>query len=58
MHLVSKDGVFVAMKGDIDAELTKDVEKKLNKKYTIIKIDKFLLPIENSKRSLVLMKKI
>ena len=56
MHLVSKDGVFVAMKGDIDNELTPEVEKKLNKKYKIIKIDKFLLPKETSKRSLVVMK--
>lgn len=58
MHLVSKDGVFVAMKGDIDNELTPDIEKKINKKYKIINIDRFLLPKEESKRSLVVMKKI
>ena len=58
MHLVSKNGVFVAMKGDIDNELTQGVAQKLSKKYRIIKVEKFELPIENSKRSLVVMKKI
>ncbi|MBR6137269.1 MAG: 16S rRNA (guanine(527)-N(7))-methyltransferase RsmG [Bacilli bacterium] len=56
MHLVSKDGVFVAMKGNIEEELTKEVENKLNKKYNIIKVEKFLLPIEQSNRSLIVMK--
>ena len=56
MHLVSKDGVFIAMKGDIEAELTKEVEIKLNKKYQIVEVKKFLLPIEKSKRSLVVLK--
>ena len=57
MHLVSKNGVFVAMKGNIDKELTESVAKKLNKKYRIIKIEKFTLPVENSERSLVVIKK-
>ena len=57
MHLVSQNGVFVAMKGNIDKELTESVAKKLNKKYRIIKIEKFTLPIENSERSLVVIKK-
>ena len=56
MHLVAKDGIFVAMKGDIANELTPEVEQELNKKYKIIKIEKFLLPLEESKRSLVVMK--
>ena len=56
MHLVDKDGVFVAMKGNIEEELNEDVKKKLNKKYEIIKIEEFLLPIEESKRSLIVMK--
>ena len=56
MHLVAKDGIFVAMKGDIANELPPEVEQKLNKKYKIIKIEKFLLPLEESKRSLVVMK--
>ena len=57
MHLVSKDGVFIAMKGDIDKELTFFVERNISKKYQIIKINKFLLPIEESKRSLVVIKR-
>ena len=56
MHLVKKDGLFVAMKGDIEKELTKEVEKKLSNKYKIVGIEKFSLPIEDSKRSLVIIK--
>ncbi len=53
MHLVKKNGKLIAMKADIDSELTKEVEEKLNKKYKIEKIIKFELPIEKSKRSLI-----
>ena len=56
MHLVSKDGVFIAIKGNIDNELTDSIKQKLSKKYKIIKINKFKLPIEESDRSLVVMK--
>ena len=56
MHLVSKDGVFIAMKGNIDNELTDSVERIISKKYNIVKINKFKLPIEESDRSLVVMK--
>lgn len=56
MHLVNKNGIFVAMKGNIDEELTSQVEQKLNKKYKIEQIEKFLLPIENSNRSLIVIK--
>ena len=56
MHLVAKDGVFIAMKGNIDNELTDSVEKVISKKYNIVKITKFKLPIEDSDRSLVVMK--
>lgn len=56
MHLVSKEGNFIAMKGDIDKELDKQVLDKISRKYKIVKIEKFLLPIEESKRSLVVMK--
>lgn len=55
MHLVKKDGMFIAMKGDIEKELTKEVKNKLSKKYKIVGIEKFSLPIENSQRSLVIM---
>ena len=56
MHLVNKNGIFVAMKGNIEEELNKDVQKKLQNKYIIDKIEEFNLPIENSKRSLIVMK--
>ena len=46
MHLVSKNGIFIAMKGNIDNELTDSVEKVISKKYKIVKINKFKLPIE------------
>ena len=56
MHLVDKDGIFVAMKGNIEEELNGKVKKKLQNKYKIEKIEEFFLPIENSKRSLIVMK--
>lgn len=56
MHLVKKDGVFIAMKGNIDEELSDEVIIKINKKYQLVNINKFLLPVENSNRSLVVIK--
>ena len=56
MHLVNKNGMFVAMKGNIDNEITDTVISKINKKYKLITINKFLLPKENSNRSLVVIK--
>ena len=56
MHLVNKDGIFVAMKGNVEEEMTDQVVSKINKKYTLVTINKFLLPIENSNRSLVVIK--
>lgn len=56
MHLVSHNGCMIAMKGNIDSELTESIEKKINRKYKIIQKLQFLLPIENSKRSLVVIK--
>ena len=55
MHLLNKDGKLIAMKGNIDKELTKDVEKNIQKKYNIIKIDKFYLK-DDIKRSLIMIK--
>ena len=55
MHLVNKDGLFIAMKGNIDEELDTVKQKKINKKYHIKDIIKFNLPIENSNRSLVII---
>lgn len=56
MHLVKKDGVFVAMKGDISRELTSSLEKEISKRYEIVEIKEFNLPKENSKRSLIVLK--
>lgn len=56
MHLVNKTGRLVALKGDIDKELTDEVKRKLERKYIVEKINKFELPIENSKRSLVILR--
>ena len=56
MHLLNKNGVLVALKGNIDEELNEEVEKRLSKKYKIVKIEKFILPIENSNRSIIMMK--
>ena len=56
MHLVEKDGIFVAMKGNIEEEMTEQVISKINRKYNIVGINKFLLPTENSNRSLVIIK--
>ena len=56
MHLVDKNGVFIAMKGDIEQELTESVERKISTKYIITKRLKFTLPYENSKRCLLTIK--
>ena len=55
MHLVDKNGKMIAMKGDIEKELDNDVKNNISKKYNIEKILKFNLPIENSKRSLIVI---
>ena len=57
MHLVKETGYLVAMKGNVDEELSEEVQRKINKKYKIIKINKFYLPIEKSHRSLVIIGK-
>lgn len=57
MHLVNKEGIFIAMKANIDEELI-SIDKTLNKnKCEIININKFYLPIEESNRALVVIKK-
>lgn len=56
IHLVKKEGVMIAMKANIEEELI-DIDKTLNKCHCKIeKINKFLLPKENSNRSLVVIK--
>lgn len=56
MHLLNKDGMMIAMKGDIEKELTSEVKRKIELKYKIDRIHKFELPIENSKRCLLIIK--
>ena len=56
MHLVSKEGIFVAMKAKIENELTEEVRNIIEKKYIIIKEEKFNLPIEQSERTLLVIK--
>lgn len=55
MHLLNKNGQMIAMKANIDDELTKEVKRKINKKHQIKDIIKFNLPIEKSNRSLVIL---
>lgn len=56
MHLVSKNGKFIAMKANIDEELTDKVKENLKKKYILLDIKQFKLPVEKSIRSLVVLK--
>ena len=51
MPLVKKEGVFIAMKGNISEELNEEVQNKLSSKYKIVSIETFTLP-----RSLIVMK--
>lgn len=57
IHLVNDNGVMIAMKGNIDEELTEQVKATIERKYKIKEINKFLLPIEESQRSLVVISK-
>ena len=57
MHLVNKNGVFIAMKGNIDNELTDEIKRKIEKKYIIERIEKFTLPKEESQRSILVIKR-
>lgn len=56
MHLVNNSGVFIAMKGNIEEELTILMKKEIEKKYIIQNIIKFKLLKENSERTLVIVK--
>ena len=57
MHLIDNNGVFIALKGNIDNELTNEIKRKIEKKYKIEKIKKFKLPIEESQRSILVIKR-
>jgi len=56
MHLVSKNGVFIAMKGNLESELNQQVRKKIERKFIIKKQEEFILPKEGSKRTLLILK--
>ena len=53
--LLKKEGIFIPMKANCDEEIE---EIKSNKKIKIIKIEKFLLPVEKSNRTVIEIKKI
>jgi 16S rRNA (guanine527-N7)-methyltransferase len=56
--LVKKNGYFIPMKANCDDEL-KESEKIIKRKNLIIeKLDEFYLPVENSKRTIIVMKKM
>ena len=56
MHLVLENGVFIAMKGNLESELNQQIRKKIERKYIIEKQEEFILPKEGSKRTLLLLK--
>lgn len=56
MHLVSKNGVFIAMKGNLESELNQQVRKKIERKFIIKKQEEFILPKEGSRRTLLILK--
>ncbi len=57
IHLVKPNGVMIAMKGNIEEEL-KDIDKVLKKNHCKIdKVIKFILPKENSNRTLITLSK-
>lgn len=53
MPLLKKDGLFLPMKANCDDE----IEEIKNKKIKIIKIERFQLPIENSNRTIIVIKR-
>lgn len=58
IHLVKKNGLIIAMKGNVEQELI-NIQPVLKRYHCEIKsINKFLLPKEKSSRALVLIKKI
>ena len=54
MPLLKKDGVFLPMKANCDEE----IEEINNKKIKITRIERFQLPIENSNRTILEIKKV
>ena len=55
--LIKKDGYFIPMKANCDDEITDSLPIIKRKNLEIVKIDKFTLPIEDSNRTLIVIKK-
>ena len=53
LPLLKKEGVFLPMKANCEEEINEIKSKKLN----IVRIEKFILPIENSNRTIIEIKK-
>lgn len=53
MPILKKNGVFLPMKANCDEEI---MEIKNNKKIEIVKVEKFVLPVENSNRTIIVIK--
>ena len=57
INLVKKDGIFIAMKANVEEELL-NIEKELARnKCKIEEINRFKLPKENSNRTLIVLKR-
>ena len=56
MHLVSKNGIFIAMKGNLNEEKNIINKDEFKNKYKIHKKNIFYLPKENSIRTLLVLK--
>lgn len=57
VHLINKEGKIVAMKAKVEEELEKSQQILKKYKCKIIKTNEFLLPIENSVRTLLVISK-
>lgn len=55
--LLKKNGCFIPMKANCDDEITDSLPFLKRKGLKIEKIDEFYLPIENSKRTIIVIKK-
>lgn len=56
MHLVSKNGIFIAMKGNLNEEINIINKAEFKNKYKIHTKNVFYLPKENSIRTLLVLK--
>ena len=58
ISILKKDGLFIPMKSNVEEELlkSKKIEKELG--YNLIKVNEYVLPKENSKRTILVYKKI